>query len=84
MSINQVRCKMRCHGVPDIITDDPQPITLGAVYEADQGQRELPENAVYGKYTPWGEFKAGIANPAAKQFFKPGKSYYITITEAPD
>jgi hypothetical protein len=26
----------------------------------------------------------GIANPAAKEFFKTGKKYYVTFTEAPD
>lgn len=81
-----VICKMKCHAAPqgDEINDQPQAVTLGAVWEPDEGQRHMPENAVYGKYTPWGEFKVGIANPAAKEFFKPGKSYYLTITEAPD
>lgn len=81
-----VVCKMKCHVVPqgDEITDQPQTVQLGAVYEPDEGKKQLPENAVYGKYTPWGEFKAGIANPNAKAFFKPGKSYYVTFTEAPD
>lgn len=81
-----VICKMKCHAAPQggEINDQPQAVTLGAVWESDEGQRQLPENAVYGKYTPWGEFKVGIANPDAKLFFKPGKSYYLTITEAPD
>lgn len=82
-----VVCKMKCHGAPSgfAATDESvQTVQLGAVYEPDEGQRQLPENAVFGKYTPWGEFKAGIGNPEAKQFFVPGKSYYITITEAPD
>ena len=82
-----VVCKMVCHGVPvgDSATDDSvQTIELGAVYEQDEGKRQLPENAVFGKYTPWGTFKAGIANPGAKQFFKLSKKYYVTFTEAPD
>jgi hypothetical protein len=79
-----VVCKMRCNVVPDVITEEAQTIQLGAVYEPDDGKKQLPENAIYGKYTPWGEFKAGIANPQAKEFFKPGKSYYVTFTEAPD
>lgn len=82
-----VVCKMQCHEVPagEAATDESvQTIRLGAVYEPDEGRRQLPENAVFGKWTPWGEFKAGIGNPAAKQFFTPGKKYYITITEAPD
>lgn len=79
-----VVAKMQCHSVPDVITDQPQGVRLGAVYEPDEGKRQLPENAVFGKATPWGEIQMGIANPAAKEFFKPGKKYYVTFTEAPD
>lgn len=81
-----VVCKMQCHSVAagEPITDAVQTVQLGAVYEPDDGKRALPENAVFGKYTPWGEFRAGIANPAAKEFFEPGKKYYVTFTEAPD
>lgn len=84
--MNQVVCKLKCHETPspDEISDLPQAVRLGAVWEPDEGKRELPENAVFGKYTPWGEARLGIANPAAKAFFKPGKSYYVTFTEAPD
>jgi hypothetical protein len=79
-----VVAKMLCHVCPAEITDQPQQVALGAVYEPDDGKRALPENAVFGKATPWGEIKMGIANPAAKAFFKPGKKYYVTFTEAPD
>jgi hypothetical protein len=75
---------MKCHGTPqgEQITDQPQKVVLGAVWEPDDGKRELPENAVFGKATPWGEITMGIANPAAKEFFVPGKNYYVTFTEA--
>lgn len=79
-----VVCKMQCHAVPEVITEEPQGVRLGAVWEPDEGQRALPENAVFGKYTPWGDIQLGIANPAAKEFFKAGKKYYVTFTEAPD
>jgi hypothetical protein len=85
--LNQVVCKMQCNEVPaeaNLQDDSVQSIGLGCVYEPDEGKRQLPENAVFGKYTPWGSFRAGIGNPAAKQFFKPGKKYYVTFTEAPD
>lgn len=87
MSLDSVVCKMQCNEVPpegNLEDDSVQAVGLGAVWESDEGKRELPENAVFGKWTPWGSFRAGIGNPAAKQFFKPGKKYYITITEAPD
>lgn len=81
-----VVAKMKCHECPqgDQIDDQTQKVRLGAVYEPDEGKRALPENAVFGKATPWGECVMGIANPAAKEFFKPGKSYYVSFTEAPD
>lgn len=83
-----VLCKMKCNmaPAPGPSTEDEsvQTVALGAVYEPDEGKRLLPENAVFGKWTPWGEFRAGIANPGAKAMFVPGKSYYLTITEAPD
>ena len=82
-----VVCKMKCHMAPfgDNLTDDSvQTVELGAVYEPDAGQRLLPENAVFGKFTPWGSFKAGIGNPEAKKFFQPGKKYYVTFSEAPE
>lgn len=81
-----VVCKMQCNAVPqgDSITDDVQTVALGAVYEQDEGKRALSENAIFGKYTPWGEIKMGIANADAKRFFTPGKKYYVTFTDAPD
>lgn len=79
-----VVCKMQCHTVPAEPKDYPETVVFGAVYEPDEGKRSQPENAVFGKATPWGEIKLGIANPAAKAFFKPGKKYYVTFTDAPD
>lgn len=81
-----VVCKMQCNEVPEElqITDAVQAVGLGAVWEPDEGKRELPENAVFGNATPWGSIRMGIANPDAKYFFKPGKKYYVTFTEAPD
>jgi hypothetical protein len=84
--LKSVVCKMKCHVAPvgEAITNNPQTVRLGAVFEPDMGVRELPENAVFGNATPWGEFAAGIAPAASKALFVPGRSYYVTITEAPD
>jgi hypothetical protein len=81
-----VVCKMQCHAVPqgEEITDYPQAVVFGAVWIPDEDERSKPENAVFGKATPWGDMKLGIANPAAKEWFKPGKKYHVTFTEAPD
>lgn len=81
-----VVCKMQCHDVPqgEQVSEEVQKVRLGAVYEPDEQKRAASENAIFGKYTPWGEIVMGIANPAAKQFFVAGKKYYVTFTEAPD
>lgn len=52
---------------------------MGAVYGTSG------ENADYAKATPSGECWLQIDEgvPAAG-FFKPGKKYYVTFTEAPD
>ena len=54
-----------------------QDATLRAVY--DDGH---PENNAFAKATPTGELTIGIDNPAAQDFFKPGKEYYLDFTEA--
>lgn len=81
-----VLCKMQCHTSPvgDQINDMPQKVSFGAVYYPDEAERAKSENAIFGKATPWGSIEMGIANPAAKKFFQPGKKYYVTFTEAPD
>lgn len=79
-----VVCKMQCREVPETATDSVQRVEFGAVWEPDEGKRALPENAVFGNATPWGEIRLGIANPEAKAFFERGKKYYVTFTEAPD
>lgn len=54
-------------------------VHMGAVYGKEG------ENADYSKATPsgalWLQIDQGV--PAA-DWFKPGKSYYLTLTEAPD
>lgn len=87
---DSVICKMQCHAVAvgeeELIDGRAQTVCLGAVYEPlmTDAEKEQPENAVYGKYTPYGDLRIGIGPLAAKQFFEPGKKYYITITRAPD
>lgn len=85
--LSAVVAKMQCHEAPAEIADNnemPMKIRLGAVYEPDDAKRAAGENAIFGKATPWGETVMGIANPPAARFFKPGKKYYVTFTEAPD
>lgn len=63
---------------------DGKPVTyakvhMGAVYGKEG------ENADYAKATPCGECWLQIdSDRPASGFFKPGKRYYVTFTEAPD
>lgn len=54
-------------------------VFLGAVYGKEG------ENAGFAKATPSGECWLQIdAGMPAAEWFKPGKRYYLTFTEAPD
>ena len=83
--LDQVVCKLHCHYNAPATggTEEISNIRLGAVYENYEADK-LTENAIFGKYTPMAEFQSAIANPNAVAFFKPGKKYYCTFTEAPD
>jgi hypothetical protein len=79
--ITAVRAKMVCNGTGNVVTDGRvSRVDLGAVYSNDKS-----ENADFATATPWGSCTMGIDSgvPAAS-FFKPGKKYYVTFTEAPD
>lgn len=45
-------------------------------------QDETPENQRFHQYTPNGTMAITVDNPDVN--FKPGKSYYLDITEAPE
>lgn len=81
MELNQVVAKMSCNLIE---TEDrgvfkQHKVKLGAVY-GTQG-----ENKDFADATPSGECWMQIsANRPAAEFFKPGKRYYVTFTEAPD
>ncbi len=44
---------------------------------------DAEENKSFSKWTPSGEIKLSITNPAAIDFFDLGKAYYIDFTPAP-
>jgi hypothetical protein len=54
-------------------------IRLGAVYGGDGEDKHFSDATPSGEC--WMQINAG--RPAAR-FFKPGKRYYVTFTEAPD
>jgi len=84
MSITSVVAKMTCNMTETSRwgTGEQQvqnKVKLGAVYSS------TGENKDFADATPSGECWMNISpgRPAA-EFFKPGKKYYVTFTEAPD
>lgn len=45
---------------------------------------EAKEDNSFASATPSGKMELSIDNKAVHGFFKPGKSYYVDITEVPD
>jgi hypothetical protein len=82
-----VVAKFQCHqnsGTADPEASKSAHIKLGAVWEGTTEKQQASENAIFGKASPWGSIEIGIMNPPAAEFFKTGKKYYVTFTEAPD
>lgn len=86
----QVVCKMQCHmnEYKPQEYDPEQPhlsqIRLGAVWEGSTDLQRASENAIFGYWTPCASVDMTIRRPETADFFKPGKKYYVTFTEAPD
>lgn len=72
----QVRAKFQCHSVK--VTTSGEEAQLGAVTP----DSSVPENERYHNATPSGTLTLFVTNPAVKGFYKPGKSYYLTMVEA--
>jgi hypothetical protein len=82
-----VIAKFQCHdnsGVADPEKQSTARIKLGAVWEGTTEAQQQSENAIFGKWSPSGAIEISIMNPPAAEFFKAGKKYYVTFTEAPD
>jgi hypothetical protein len=76
----RIRCKMICHSVEPLPTGDLSKVTFGVVWSPDTGKPE-DENAVFGKYTPWGTYTAGWDSTVAAKL-EVGKAYYVDFTPA--
>lgn len=71
------RCKEVTTREPYSTPDDPAvsvEVHLEAVING-------PGNEDWSKWTPSGEMKMTITNPAVEGFFRPGKDYRLVITE---
>lgn len=88
-------CKLQLHEVgpkfPNSGCDKDNKFSLtatnvhfGAVWEGSAEKQAVSENAVFGHWTPYGEFRATIMNDAVIDQLKRGKKYYVSFTEAPD
>lgn len=56
-------------------------VKFRTVYESDASKDT--ENARFTQATPWGTIELGIDNPAAREQFKTGESYYVDFTPVP-
>ncbi len=75
-----VRAKMTCHektNQKDSKTAEPRcVVALRPVYG------DTPENKTWSKYTPSGEVKLYITNPAAADAFEVGEEYFVDFSKA--
>jgi hypothetical protein len=82
--LTSVRAKMACNSIENTVFGPHEfqkttKVNLGAVYGKEG------ENADFAEATPSGSCWMQISNGRpAGDFFKPGKKYYVTFTEAPD
>lgn len=81
---HRIRCKMICHAVVHNEHSDPNDpksfVSFGAVWSPYTGKPD-DENAIYGKATPWGEYKASWDRAVAEQL-EVGSAYYLTFEKA--
>jgi hypothetical protein len=71
-------CKFAVRSVKDYGGDNKE-IDLVTRYDP-----ALPEDQKFSKFTPSGEMKFTLQNPALNDFFQPGQTYLITIESAPE
>ena len=77
---NRMRCKMICHAVTPNEHSNGRlcTVSLGAVYSPNPAE----EDFIYGKATPYGDFRAGIITEVAEKM-QVGKAYYVDIELVP-
>lgn len=77
--MSKIRAKFHCNAVTEHAYGN-KTAYLNAVYADGE-----PENQSFNTATPSGSVEIGIDKDApAKDFLKPGKSYYLDFTEAPE
>ena len=71
-----VRAKFRCNTVEQSTSEPTQVMR----HLPDGGDSSIPEDQRYAKYTPSGELRINVDNPAV--VFEPGRQYYLDFTLA--
>lgn len=66
-------CKFTVRSLKDYGNDNKE-VEMYTEYDS-----ALPEDQRFSKFTPSGEMKFSLKNPALDGFFQPGKTYLITI-----
>lgn len=88
------RAKFRCNSITRLeggyhkkvqgetvwVPTEVHSIDMSPVYHNDNPEHE---NTKFWEASPSGSFKLDCVNPKAVEMFKPGREYYIDITEAP-
>lgn len=69
-----VRAKFLCQSVGALVAQEN--VSMTPVVEGSA------ENRSFSKYTPGGKLELSITNEDLLGHFKPGKEYYVDITEA--
>jgi hypothetical protein len=74
-----MRAKFRCNSVTDFGYGSKE-VKLSAVYSNEKNT----EDNQFSTATPSGELRMMVSNPAAQDWFKPGKDYYLDFQEVPE
>lgn len=75
ITMEKVRAKFKCDQVTQYDGGAGE-VKLSAVTSGSE------ENKQFWKYTPAGDLKMHIDNPAALETFEPGQEYYLDIQKA--
>lgn len=72
-----MRCKLKLN---HLVLNDAKTVgqvRFGAVWEGSTEKQQASENAVFGQWTPFGEFNATIMNPDVLAALEVGAEYYL-------
>lgn len=74
-----VRAKFKCHSKE--MREQGAEQVAALTFYASYGEGK--DNKDWSKWTPSGTLTMTISNPAAFEWFEPGKEYYLDFSEAP-